>query len=116
MSFYSNMAATALRLVTKYGQSITLTRPTGGTFSPTTGAETGGTTTTITGYGAAVPWEKTATDQNVNNDLMVILEATSTAPAINDTCTINSVAYKVVSIDIISPAGTVVAYVLRCRL
>lgn len=116
MIFYARMAATALRLLTKYGQSVTITRTTGATYSPTTGAYTGGATTTITGYAAAIPWSQRGPEQHEQNEIHVILEATSTAPEVNDKILINSIGYKITEVNPINPAGTAVAYELRCVL
>ena len=43
--FYTKMAATASRLIGKYGQAMAIKRVSGGTIDPVTGATTAGTTT-----------------------------------------------------------------------
>ncbi len=51
MSFASNMQATALRLLTKYGQAMSVSRVDEGAFVPSTGAVGSGSTTSFSGYG-----------------------------------------------------------------
>lgn len=46
MAFYINLAATSLRLVTRYGTTATLGRKSAGTFNPVTGSYSGAQTNT----------------------------------------------------------------------
>ncbi|THD06109.1 hypothetical protein [Rhodanobacter lindaniclasticus] len=44
---YTNMAATATRLLTRFGTTLQLRRTTPGTYDPVTGKETGATTANL---------------------------------------------------------------------
>jgi len=116
MSFYSNLASTASRLLTKYGQTVVFTRTTGATFSPSTGAYSGGTTTTVTGVGATFPYNIKEIDGTLVQlgDVRVFFYATS-APLVGDNCAVDSVNYRVQSVEQLSPGGTVVLYTVQCR-
>lgn len=118
MSFYGGLANTATNLLTKYGQTVTFSRETGGAFDPTLGEESGATTTTWTGNGAAFNFNRSEIDGVMvqASDLRLLLEAVSTAPAIGDQVTVDSVAYHVISVTPASPGGVVVKYDLQIRL
>ncbi|UHC82262.1 hypothetical protein LS633_28415 [Pseudomonas sp. NIBR-H-19] len=47
-AFYDRMAATALRLIERFGLAATLSEVTPGEYDPVTGVETGGATLTQT--------------------------------------------------------------------
>jgi hypothetical protein len=118
MAFYANLAATALRLLTKYGQTVVCTRTDGATYVPATQSYTGGSTTTITGKGAVFPFNKSEINGELiqTGDLIVFFEASSTAPAVDDKCTVDSVDYRVMSVEPLNPGGTVVMYTLHLRI
>ena len=118
MSFYGNMAATALRLLTSFGQAVVFTRPTGDTFDPPTGSYSGGTTTTITGVGSAFDYEKGEIDGTIvqKGDIRLIFEASTVAPAQNDNCAIDSINYRVMSVEPLSPGGTNVIFTVQLRV
>ena len=118
MSFYSDLAATALRLITTYGQTVVFTRGSGQTYDPATGTYSGGTTTTITGKGAAFDYSNGEIDGTIvmRGDLRVLFEASSVAPMQNDNCAIDSVNYRVMNVSPLSPGGTVVIYDIQLRI
>lgn len=118
MSFYSNMAATALRLLTKFGQTVVFTRPTGDTFDPSLGSYSGGTTTTITGKGAAFDYKNSEIDGTIvqKGDVRVIFEASTVAPAQNDNCALDSINYRVMDVKPLSPGGTDVIFTVQLRI
>ena len=118
MSFYTNLAATALRLLTKRGQTTVFTRTTGATFDPVASSYSGGSTTTITGKGVTFPYESREINgtQIKQGDVRVFFEASTTAPAIDDKCTVGGVEYRVMSADPLSPGGTVVMYTVQLRI
>lgn len=118
MSFYGNLAATALRLLTKFGQTTVFTRPTGDTFDPPAGSYSGGTTTTITGKGAAFEYEKSEVDGTIvqRGDLKVYFEASTIPPAQNDNCVIDSINYRVMDVEPLSPGGTDVLFIVQLRI
>ena len=88
MSFYSNLAATAKRLLDTYGQTVTINRTAGDTFDPASGRTTPGSSANFTGSAAIFNYENNLID-GVNiqvGDMKAILESTN-APVINDVIT-----------------------------
>ncbi len=116
-NFYAGLAATASRLLLSKGQSVTFTRISGGVKNPATGETTGQTTSNYTGNGAAFDYNSSEIDGETiqTGDIRLILEAVATTPLIDDTCPIDSVGYRVMSVKATSPAGTPVIYELQLR-
>ena len=112
MTFYSEMADVALELLTEYGRSITLTRTTGGSIDPVTGAIIAGASDDQVTIGVIKPYQASLIDGTLikASDKEVILSS-SIAPLMTDT--INGM--QIVKIDEISPAGTVVVYKVQVR-
>lgn len=117
MAFYPSLANTATNLLTKYGQTVTLSRLTGATFDPALGQDSGGSTATWTGKGAAFNFNSSEIDGVMiqESDIRLLLEAVSSTPEIGDQVTVDSVNYHVVSVNETSPGGVVVKYDLQLR-
>jgi hypothetical protein len=117
MSFYSNLAAIASRLLDTYGQTASFSRVTGGTKNAATGITSGTSTTTYSGKGAAFDYNRSEIDGTliVSGDIRLMLEATTTAPLVGDTCTVSSIAYRVESVKESSPGGEATHYELQLR-
>lgn len=117
MSFYSNLAATASRLLASKGQSVTFSREVSGTLDPVTGIISGATTTTFSGNGAAFDYNNSEIDGTVikSGDIRLLVEALSTEPEQGDKCTVNSIDYRVMDVSPTNPAGTVVMYEVQLR-
>lgn len=115
-SFYQNLAATATRLLTKYGQTVTVTRDVVGTVDPITGQGTPGTPVTFTGKGAIFDYDIRLVDGVMiqATDKRLMLEAAN-APEIGDVITTADGDYTAVSVNPTSPAGTVVKYDIQIR-
>jgi hypothetical protein len=114
MTFYSDLAAVATRLLTDKGQQVTFSRETSTGFDPEAGINTT-TTSTITGYGAAFDYNSSEIDGTivVKGDIRFLFEAGS-APQQDDVVTIDSIIYRVMAVKTTSPAGTAVLY--ECQL
>ena len=118
MSFdYAEIAAEALELLTEFGQSITRTSYTVGTYDPATGANA--VTTAITtrigaifDFGAGKTLERGSLIQI--GDKRLLLDATA-AISQQDHFTIGGIEYVVVSIGEINPAGVAVMYDIHLR-
>ena len=115
-SFYGNLAAVATRLLTDKGQLLTFSREISSAFDPITGDNTT-STSTYTGYGAAFDYNRNEIDGSMimKGDIRLILEATDTAPLVDDTTVVDGDTYRVMNVNPTSPAGTVVAYELQLR-
>lgn len=116
MTFYANLAATATRLLTLYGQNITWSQTTGGTYNPATGETSGATTTNYSGYGALLDFNTMMIDgdQILATDKRLLLQSGDIA-AIGNSITVDGTTYTVVKKKEINPAGTVVMYEFQLR-
>ena len=117
MSFnYSNSAASALKLITKFGASGTLIKRAEGSYDPATGTSA----ITETSYTVkAVLLNYRANETNTQGSLIqakdrkVIMQATTVTPDVSDTFTFGGVTYRVVEVKTLSPSGTNVLHELR---
>ena len=116
MTFYSETAEVALEVLTEFGQAITVNRETSSSFDPVLGEDTTAASS-FTGYGAAFEYKGREIDGTVvqAGDIKLYLNATATVPLIDDRITIDSVAYEVMDVEQINPAGTAVLYILQLR-
>ena len=112
MTFYSDMAEVAVELLTEFGQSITLTRTTGGGIDPVTGAITPGIDDSKVTTGVITSYDKELVDGTLilSTDKRVVLSA-DVQPLITDT--INGM--RIINIDEKNPAGTVLEYIVQVR-
>lgn len=116
MSFYSGMAATALSLLQKFGQTITLVRKTGDSVDPVTGAVTAGTdaSVTTTGVLSKYPDKMIDGERVLVGDRRLIL-SNEQVPVTSDLVTIGGYDWSIIEIDTVSPAGTDVIYICQVR-
>lgn len=114
---YAGLATTASALLAEFGQLVTITRRTVSSFNPVTGVETLGTATQFTGYGAGFNYKKAEIDGTVimQGDLNLTLESTATVPAVGDVVTYQTIAYRVMDVETLSPGGTTLIYKLQLR-
>ena len=120
---YSRSVATALRLITRYGQAMTLTKTTAGTYSTATGGSAD-SPTDYTCVGALLPiseaakfgLDRTLVDGMVGHELAQVYLAASgltVTPAPSDKLTdASSNVWKVLSVTTLNPAGTAVFHQL----
>lgn len=114
MSFYTRLATTAVRLLTKYGVERTFTHTEPGTYDPDTNA-TGDTSST---YDAkVVKWDYSTfekqSDAIQQGDIRLIGESASYY--VDDTVTIDSIVYRIDSVEPIKPADTEVAVIIQLK-
>ncbi|HEX5539901.1 MAG TPA: hypothetical protein VFX01_08960 [Methylophilaceae bacterium] len=127
MSFYSDIGATANRLIADKGQSVTITKITAGTYNPDTGTVEN-TETTYTGNGVLLDYN--LQDKGVTNEggaliqmgdkklLLSPIDTSGTSlPAFepNDTVLVDGNTWTVVNAKVLSPAGTIVLQELQIR-
>jgi len=118
MSFYSNLSATALKLLTKFGQAVDISRDTTSSFNPATGITTPGAQVTDSGFGASFDYTAQEIDGTniIKGDIRLILNSVTRTPESGDTVTIDSVVYRLMNVEKIAPAGTVVIYDIQLRV
>lgn len=113
---YSKSAATALKLLTKFGASATLIKRVESAYDPATGSNS----ITETSYTVkAVLLNYSANETNTSGSLIqakdrkVIMQATTVTPDVSDTLTFNSVTYRILEVNTLSPSGVNVLHELR---
>lgn len=120
MSLYTDLRATAGRLLTSYGQSMTLTKRASGAYDPSTGASTV-TSTTYTVKGAVFDYSGGAYKpapmliQAGDRRALISAEGLSVAPEPADHLTIGSTRWAIVTVTPTDPGGTAVVYECQVR-
>lgn len=113
MTFYSNLEATATRLIAKYGKSADLYRQSqsGPPHNPVITETTYTVTMVETGY--------SLTNRNETlvqaGDKLGIISTSGEAPLLSDKIEIGSVKYSFVDISPLNPGGTVLLFEFQCR-
>jgi len=116
MTFYSEMASTSSRLLTDYGQTVTISRTAGKNIDPVTGVVTPGTTTTYSVYGVTTEYKAGEIDGVLihHGDKKLIID-TTVDPLLTDMVSIGGVTHAVISIESKNPAGTALVHILQIR-
>lgn len=127
MSFYSDLAATVTRLLTKYGQSVTLRRYSvgGGSYDPATGV-TSVTTSDEIRIGVILDapgnrLERIYGQKAQGNTLIqelerwLYIEPNGSVPRLQDHVVVQGTEYVIVDVQTIGPGGIPVAYLLVLR-
>lgn len=119
MSLYNDLSAEVMRLLSEFGQSVTITRSTPGAYDHATGLVVL-TTSTQSGIGAVFEYKSGVTlfDGNLiqQGDKKLLLGAVSlTAPIIGDIVIANGISYEIKSIKEINPANSIVMYICNIR-
>lgn len=120
MTFATDMAATALELITEFGESVTLTRPSSSaaSYDPATGIATPVSPATYTGVGYPYAYAQRDVDgTNVRQGDQRLLLATSgmVLPRTGDTVTIGATTFSVISGKQEKVAGTAVYFEAQIR-
>jgi hypothetical protein len=116
MSFdYAHSAATALRLLQRFGASATLKRQSAGSYDPSTGSDTV-TETSLTTTAAVFAYDQSYIDGTLilQGDQLAYL-SNEQEPQQGDLLAWQGADYRVVAVKPLSPAGTVVLYEAQLR-
>ena len=115
-AFYNSIAATASKLITKFGAVGEIKRTTGGSINPVTGAIATGTTVTYTPNTIVQKYADELVDgaRILSSDRMIILDNTI-EPVSTDTITIGGENWSIVSIRESNPAGIPLVYFVQAR-
>jgi hypothetical protein len=113
---YTKPAATALKLLTKFGKVVTLSRYTGNSIDPITGTVTAGTDASVTTTGLIKNYADGVVDGTriLSGDKELIL-SNEQVPTLTDQVTIDSQTWSIIAIKTINPADTVVCYFCQVR-
>lgn len=115
--FYAGLVTVAARMLDSKGQSVSFSREVGGTFDPVLGSQSGATTTAWTAKAVALSYRNAEIDGTLvqSGDVRLVAEYTTTEPQPNDICTVDSVVYRVIKNEPLSPAGTTVINTVQLR-
>ena len=113
---YSGLAATATRMLSRFGRAMQVKRTLPGAYDPVTGKETGCDTLYANTVGAfmKITADYTATHEVQQGDRLAMIDAT-VEPALTDKLVVGADELAIVAIDAINPAGTSLAYRLQVR-
>ena len=116
MSFYSELATTATRLLTEKGETATFTRTSPGTFDPVTGTSSGQNVTTFTAK--VYPSDFSVSQVNgksiLSGDKKLIVQA-GNKPAVNDKVSLSGIVTTVISFESVGLTSDEVIYVVQTR-
>ncbi len=115
MSFAINMQSVTLRLLTKYGQSIQISRVDEGAFVPIDGTVGSGSNTSFNGVGYPFPYTSKEIDGIVilSTDIQLYARVLQEIK-VGDLAVFNNTDYRVMSIENINVQGQNIIY--RCQL
>ena len=113
--FYTKMASTASRLISKYGQSVLLIRS-GDTAHPVSGATTsgGGVNLKVSGTLQKYPDNLIDGTRIKASDRLMIIDG-SKEPLASDLVKIDNQNWAIESIKTVNPAGTALIYFIQVR-
>lgn len=123
-AFYDRMAATALRLIERFGLTATLSEVTPGEYDPVTGVETGGATLTQTGQ--LILLDYTVQEAGIINaagslvqqgdkKIMLAAKGLEWPPTMTTTVLADGLTWTIINIKSTNPAGTPLVYELHGR-
>lgn len=113
---YNALALAAKRLLTEFGQTVTLTRTSGESINPITGAVTPGSDTAYTPKAVVKNYSNNDIDGTriKAEDRLLVMDDT-VEPITDDVVAFGSVTYQVVSVKVADPAGTPLVYFAQVR-
>lgn len=114
---YAKTAATAARLLARFGGPVTLTRIAPGTYDPTTGTTAADTTTTSTGSGARFGYEQREIDGTKirTGDQRAYLSTAVFQPRTDDRVAFSDGTFLVVTARVLKPGAVAVLYEMQLR-
>ena len=117
---YAKLAATSLKLLTKFGRDVTYRQIGSAVYNPSTGTITP-TETNITVKGADFDFtdktngNKFFTENIQENDRYILLEPSVSGITVNDKIVINSVLWNIINVKTLNPAGTTLLVTAHIR-
>lgn len=116
MTFYSDKAALASKLLAKYGQDVIFSYETGAVYDPVLMTEAGGVTNNETAKAFPTKFGKMeVSDTVLSSDIKLLTEKLTTKPQPNWTCSINGTEYRVMNSDAVGLIGDEVIYYMQLR-
>ena len=116
MSFYSDKAVLAAKLLTKFGQDVVFDYETGAVFDPVLMTTSGGVAEQITAKAFPTKFGKMeVSDTILSSDIKLLTEKLTTKPLPGWTCSINGTIYRVMNSDAIGLIDDEVIYYVQLR-
>lgn len=115
---YANIAATALRMIVRFGQAVTITSRVQGAYNAATSAATVTETTQSTrGVLDQYKWREIDGSLVKAGDIKLIIAAKGlSAPAINDTVALaDGLKLTIKNVEVVSPGATPIIYICQVR-
>lgn len=116
-AFSDGLTATALALLTKYGQDGSFSREVEGAYNPQTGEMGASTFTTFSGKVQPDQFMANEVDGTIikRTDTKLLVNKTDTKPLIGDVVTFGGEAYRVISNNSLIAQGADIIYILAVR-
>ena len=114
----SKEAATASRLLSRYGEPVSVSSPATGGYNPITGAPSDGEDgETYTGNGYPSRYNKSEINETViqSGDVRLILELLDERPQVGWYATVDSKTYRIMDVNPIRKSGGDVLYICQLR-
>ena len=118
MGLATKLTGTASRLLEAYGEQITFTRTSEGTFDPVTGTTTGGSDSSWTVSGQPMSYELQLINGNSiqSGDVLLMIESSNYIPRPNDKALYADESWKVVAVpEVVRAQGTTIVYTVQVR-
>jgi hypothetical protein len=115
-AFYNSLASTASKLLSKFGGDVTISRTTGGSINPVTGAVTAGTTTVLEAKGLITDFKDELIDGTViqYGDRLLVIDS-SIVPVLTDRPVVSNQQWNIMKIMTKQPANVPIVYLLHVR-
>jgi hypothetical protein len=115
-AFYTSLAATASKLLTKFGMAINIKRTTGGSISPVTGATIAGTTNVYSPNGLVQRYRDDQIDGTriLSSDRLVIVDNTI-EPLTTDKITLSAQDWSIIDVKESKPSTIGIVYFIQAR-
>lgn len=114
---YTQLKATARKLLKDFGQLMTITRDVAGAYDPNTGTQSN-TQLTYADYGVVLPYAEgssSVADSLIQQGDRQVFIQISTEPKTTDKITIAGAIYNIIAVKPLEPAGINVLYELQIR-
>lgn len=117
-AFSDEMAATALSLITEFGEAVSFVQTTEGAYDPATATTGTPSTAAYSGFGVPTDYDKRDIDGTLvqQQDTRLYVHNLSTVPGVGDKCTLDSIDYRIMDIRQYVINSAVVLYELQLRI
>jgi hypothetical protein len=116
-NFSERLQSTSQRLLSLYGQSITLTRETEGSYNTATGEATTTGSTSYSGWGNPGTYSKLELlKTNILESDIKLFFYSATRPKVGDSLTWDDESYRIINVETLNAQGNDCLYILQLRI